>query len=220
MFSALNKNVQTYFREAVEKYEVKVYELSLICEDSVHTFNFWCRVELGIESVYYDAEWESKNMSWLDEEIVLYTPRKEKLTTEIVGEIQTNLKENFMDQKSPSFQATMKVNKKDPLQKEYSSNEEEAYNRDIKMSYLKFINVPTISDLNYKDSQPDRNSLTLDYIDHISYEIEQQELEAEKDKIKMTKVDRLFEALKSIHVYLHVGETSVIFSKRLVANYL
>ena len=40
MFDALNANMQTYFKEAVETYEVKIYELSLICADSIHSFNF------------------------------------------------------------------------------------------------------------------------------------------------------------------------------------
>lgn len=47
MFDALDHNLQSYFRDAVETYEVKVYEISLICEKEVNTFYFCNRVELG-----------------------------------------------------------------------------------------------------------------------------------------------------------------------------
>jgi hypothetical protein len=55
--------MQSYFTEAVEKYEVKIYELQMICGDFTKTFYFCCRVEIGIESVYYDANWNSLNSS-------------------------------------------------------------------------------------------------------------------------------------------------------------
>lgn len=214
IFDALNTNMQTYFKEAVETYEVKIYELSLICTESTHTFYFCCRVELGCESAYYDTNWDTKNMSGYDEEILLFTQNGGKITRKYIQDLQMKVKDWYENSEDPStFQATIKVNKMDPIQKEYSSNDEAAYNRDIRMSYLKVISVPTISDINYNDSDPNANHLILDYIDWMSYDIEQQELEAEKDKVKMAKVEKLYEALKSIHVYLHVGELSILFGK-------
>ena len=156
-------------------------------------------------------------MSGYDEEILLYTENKSKITPEYIQEIQENIKSCYEDKDDPpTFQATIKVNKMDPVQKEYSSNDEAAYNRDIRMAYLKVVNVPTISDINYNDSDPNANHLIIDYIDDVSYNIEQQELEAEKDKVKMVKIEKLYEALKSIHVYLHVGELSILFGRNLV----
>lgn len=154
-------------------------------------------------------------MSAYDEEILLYSSRDDVSKKELIEQVQSGIVDLYRGTQCnpPTFQATVKVNKMDPCQKEHSTNDEASYNRNIRMAYLKVINVPTISDINYNDGEPNKNSLIIDYVDDVSYEIERQELEAEKDRIKSAKIPQLYEALKSIHVYLHVGEISVLFGK-------
>jgi hypothetical protein len=123
-----------------------------------------------------------------------------------------------MGKTRPTFKATIKVNKMDPLQKEYSPLGENSYNRDITMSYLKILNVPTISDIDYYSSEPDKNHLVLDYVDNISHEIQQQELDYEKDRVKFKNTEKLYEALKSIHVHLNVSEINIYFGGNLSYN--
>lgn len=61
MFDALDTNIQTYFREAVQKLDVKVYELTLLGDNFSQTIYFCCRVEFGVDSVYFTADGESLN---------------------------------------------------------------------------------------------------------------------------------------------------------------
>ena len=77
-----------------------------------------------------------------------------------------------MNSIDPYFKATIKVHKSDPLEKDYFNNDESDYNRDINIAYMKIINVPVGSDIDYSAADPDKNHLVLDYIDNISYEIE------------------------------------------------
>ena len=141
----------------------------------------------------------------------MYTPRKEKLTEEVVNSIYNEIKDKITDESSPMFKATIKVHKMDPLEKEYLNNNESDFNRNISIAYLKIINVPDSSDMDFSAAEPNKNFLIIDYIDQVSYDIEEAELENEKTRIKLNKVDRLYQAIKSIHVHLEVSEISISF---------
>lgn len=209
MFKCLDSNVQTYIREAVNKLDVKCYELSLTTEDHSYVFYFCNRVEFGIGSVYYDKEGVNLSPNQNSPDIILYTPRKEKLTEEVIKDIHSKIKEYLVQPDLPVFKATIKVSKMDPLEKDYVNNNDSDFNRDISIAYLKVINVPDGTDLDYSASEPNKNHLILDYIDNVSYEIEETELENEKDRLKMAKVEKLYQAIKSIHVHLEISEVTI-----------
>jgi hypothetical protein len=152
--------------------------------------------------------------------MLLYTPKSDNISKETVQLAQSEIHDLHMGKTRPTFKATIKVNKMDPLQKEYSPLGENSYNRDITMSYLKVLNVPTISDIDYYSSEPDKNHLVLDYVDNISHEIQQQELDYEKDRVKFKNTEKLYEALKSIHVHLNVSEINIYFGGNLSCNHV
>jgi hypothetical protein len=168
-------------------------------------------VELGINSAYYDSEGASKYRRPFDKDVILKSNKGDKITEEISTAVQTDIRNYMLNNSNQTFKATIKVTKMDPLQKEYSLSGENGYNRNVTLSYLKVISVPTNSDIDFSAAEPDKNNLILDYIDDVSYEIERQELESEKDKIKLCKIDKLNQAIKSIHVHINVSEVCISF---------
>jgi len=168
---------------------------------------------MGMESAYYDSDGSSLYRRPYGEEIVLRSNNGEHINDETCKVLQTQVREHFLEKANPTFKATIKVSKMDPLQKEYTPSDDNAYNRDVTLSYLKVINVPDSSDIDYSASEPNKG-LVMDYIDNISYDIEKQEIDNEKEKIKLSKVEKLYQAIKSIHVHLDVAEVSILFGSK------
>ena len=181
-------------------------------------------MEIGLESVYYDVDGNSLHRNSSDKGLVLHS-RSERITDEVCTSLQSKIRDHFVLKESPSFKATVKVNKMDPLEKEYSSNDESSYNRNITMSYLKILNVPTRSDIDFSASEPDKKHLIIDYIDNVSYDIEPlkrnragkpgEGLVVDDEKVKLTEVEKLYQAIKAIHVHLNVSEINISFSGKI-----
>ena len=167
---------------------------------------------MGYRSSYYDKDGNYLSSHQSSPDSILYTPRKEKLTEDVINNIHSEIKEKMANVDEPMFKATIKVHKMDPLEKEYWNNNESDYNRNISIAYLKIINVPDSADIDFSSGEPSKNYLIIDYIDNISYEIEETELENEKNRIKLNKIDKLYQAIKSIHVHLEVSEINITFS--------